>query len=341
MLYRTNYLGKALLLLCAIVLLQNCTENYLVDTDTTEATAFINMDEATDVQSLGEETVESRTRSFFTFNTLNKALECTGLGTVLGEGENTIYAPSDAAFAKLGLDAHNVCEALDAAALAELLSYHVTGGLVSVHERGCLEMANGDITQLSSKRFKLFINDSQIYLAFTQVGHDYKLRVFAIADVLTLPEPTIVGAAASTDVFESLVAAVLAAEPAIVTALSDPDEIFTVFAPTNQAFADLAATLGVSTLDEVVDLVGVDALSLILLYHVVDACAFSNDLEDGQELTTLQGEPLKVDLNNLSIIDRTEMPANLEIELLDILTTNGVVHGIDKVLLPQAILDNL
>ncbi|MEN0048133.1 MAG: fasciclin domain-containing protein [Bacteroidota bacterium] len=338
--------GQLSLLLTLVLLLQNCAENDLVDTATAtqqeEVATLIDMETAMEVESFEEGEIESRTRSFYTFNTLNQALHCTGLGAVLGDGINTIYAPSDAAFAKLGLDAHNVCSALGESTLQEILLYHVVpSDLVSLSEVGCQKMANGDLTQRINKSHRFFINDAQIYRAFTQVGHDYKLRVYVITDVLEVPDNNIVETADGASVFKSLVAAVLAADPAIAAALSDEDAIFTVFAPTNEAFDDLIAAFGASSLDELVDIVGVETLSTILLYHVVDACAFSNDLKDGLRLTTLQGEKVEIDLHDLTIIDKTDAPAGLEVELLDILTSNGIVHGIDKVLLPQEVLDNL
>ena len=84
-----------------------------------------------------------------------------------------------------------------------------------------------------------------------------------------------------------------------------------------------------------------EGLSTILLYHVVDACAFSNDLRNNLELETLQGETITVDLKNLAIEDKTGTPAPLDAEGLDILTSNGIVHTINKVLLPQVIIDAL
>jgi len=336
--------GQLSVLFVFALMMQNCTEEDVVSTTPSEDTveAFINMDNAIEVESFEDSEIESRTRRFYTFTTLSQALSCTGLGAVLADGENTIYAPSDAAFDKLGLDVHNVCSALSIETLTEILLYHVVPSrLVSPRDLGCKEMANGDIAQTAIKSHRLFINDSRIYRAFTQVGHDYRLRVYAVTDVLEVPSNNIVATAASASVFESLVAAVLAADPAIAAALSDEDAVYTVFAPTNDAFSDLIAAFGASSLEELVGIVGVDALSTILLYHVVDACAFSNDLEDGLRVTTLQGEQLEIDLDNLSVLDKTDTPSGLEVELLDILTSNGVVHGIDKVLLPQAILDIL
>ncbi|MEM0991533.1 MAG: fasciclin domain-containing protein [Bacteroidota bacterium] len=346
MIYSIKRFGQLFVLLFLSLLLQNCAENDALDTATnpTEetATAFISMDNATVVESFEDGEVAPRTNSFYTFNTLNQALHCTGLGAVLGHGLNTIYAPSDAAFAKLGLNAHNVCHELSPATLKEILLYHVvTDELVDLREVGCQEMANGDLTQRSIAQHRFFINESNIYRAFTQVGHTYKLRVYVIPDVLEVPNDNIVETASEASIFESLVAAVLAADPAIAAALSDDDAIFTVFAPTNAAFHDLIAAFGASSLNELVHIVGVETLSTILLYHVVDACAFSNDLRDGLRLTTLQGEKVEIDLHNLQVIDKTDTPAGLEVDLLDIRTDNGVVHGIDKVLLPQEVLNDL
>ena len=348
MLFRKFVTPKALLLLVLALFLQNCAEDDEVSTSQTatltETELAINVDQAEELEELGQPEsgdLQARTSSYYSFNTLNQALHCTGLNEALFSGHKTIYAPSDAAFAKLGLDAHNVCEVLDTETLTNILLYHVVDDFVSLRERGCVEMLNGDITQVAVRNHRLFINDSRIYLAFNQKGRHYFLRVYAINEVLEVPEDNIVETASGADQFSVLVDAVLAADPAIAEALSDEDAIYTVFAPTNEAFVDLLEALGVSTLDELVAAIGVEGLSTVLLYHVVDGCAFSNDLKDGLRLETLQGEKLKVDLDNLSLIDKTDTPAGLDAEGLDILTSNGIVHTIDKVLLPDAILQNL
>lgn len=343
--YPFKLFGQIILLFSLTLLLQNCAENDLTDapaTKTAESAALIDLDKATEVEYLEQSGVESRAASFFTFNTLNQALACTGLDAVVANGTFTVYAPSDAAFAKLGLNAHNICDAIDNETLTNILLYHVIPSeIASISREGCAQMANGDLTQLSERFHQNFINESKIYLSITIGVHPNILRLYAITDVLEVPASNIVETAASASIFESLVAAVLAADPAIAAALSDNDAIYTVFAPTNEAFANLVAGLGANSLEELVAAVGVEALSTILLYHVVDACAFSNDLKNGQTLRTLQGENLFVDLDNLAIIDKTTEASNLEVELLDIRTANGVVHGINKVLLPNAILENL
>ena len=181
------------------------------------------------------------------------------------------------------------------------------------------------------------MNDTRAYLKFKT----RKLTVYAIEDVLFPAEGNIVGTAVAADDFNVLVSAVLAADPSIAAALSDEDAVFTVFAPTDAAFGDLLAALGLNSLEEAVAAVGVEGLSTILLYHVVDGCAVSNTLIDGAVIPTLSGETITIDLDNLSIIDKSGAPSGLIPSLLDIRTSNGVIHAIDKVLLPQAIIDAL
>lgn len=333
-----------LLLTSTLLLFQNCTKEAITnETTTPTANLQVSQDAATDVENLtsDEVTATSRSNNRYSFHTLNQALVCTELTSALFSGDKTIFAPTDAAFAKLGLNAHNVCSELDREALTNILLYHVAGSRIALSDVGCVEVLNGDIAQLSNKDHRFTINESRITKTWKQRGHGFNLRVYAIDAVLMPPANNIVATAASVDQFSSLVAAVTAANPAIAAALSDNDAILTVFAPTNQAFANLVQTLGARDLNDLVSMVGVEALSTILLYHVVDGCAFSNDLADGQRFTTLQGEQIEIDLDKLAIIDRTDMPAPLVADGLDIRTANGIVHTIDKVLLPQAILDAL
>lgn len=301
------------------------------------------METAEDLEFFDDVKVENtKTHSSrFRFRTLYKALKYANLRGALFVGTKTLYAPSDAAFAKLGLDEHNICDAIDEGTFAAILLYHIVDDKVRLRERGCLNMLNGDVSQLKVKRRRLFINDSRIYAKFNQRGHGYKLRVYVIDEVLTLPTYTIVETAIATGGFDALVAAVLAADEGITAALSDPDQVWTVFAPTDAAFNGLVNTLGASDLNDLVQTIEVEALSTVLLYHVVDGCAFSNDQRDGLELTTLQGESAEIDLNNLSIIDKSNKQSGLVPEGLDIITSNGIIHSIDKVLLLDAILQAL
>lgn len=104
----------------------------------------------------------------------------------------------------------------------------------------------------------------------------------------------------------------------------DGDGPFTVFAPTDDAFDDLP--------DGVLDaLVGnTHALKDILLYHAVGAKAESGDLSDGQRIKTLVGRKVKVDIDGHDIFIN-----NAEVIKADIEACNGVIHVIDKVLIPK------
>ncbi|MEM9648234.1 MAG: fasciclin domain-containing protein, partial [Bacteroidota bacterium] len=160
-----------------------------------------------------------------------------------------------------------------------------------------------------------------------------------------VPTSNIVEAAQATADLSSLVSALQKADESanndLVSALSG-DGPFTVFAPTNAAFADLLAQLdGFDSLDDFNSEQLQDLLAVILTYHVISGTAAqSTDLSDGQTLTTLQGSDLTVSLDGgVFIGDATDVDA--EVTTANVETTNGVVHIINKVLLPQAILDEL
>lgn len=341
--------GIVLFAICFSALFTACSNDDLDNNDVNaDLNLAIDLEEGAEYENFGDEgEIQERSSGRYSFRTLNQALHCTGLNTALFSGEKTIFAPTDQAFSKLGLDRHNVCD-LSVEDLTAILLYHVKDGIVKNSDVGCQLVLDGNILQVKKDRRKRFINDVRNTFTFRQSSNgrhncpDYYLKVFAINEVLTVPTNNIVNTAVgAAPEFTSLVAAVLAADPGIAAALSDEDAVYTVFAPTNQAFADLLAALDVVSLEDAVTAVGVEALSTILLYHVVDACAFSNNLSNGLEVTTLQGETIEVNLNNLTLIDKSGTPAGLIPSALDILTSNGIIHAIDKVLLPQAIIDAL
>ena len=144
-----------------------------------------------------------------------------------------------------------------------------------------------------------------------------------IIDAVVLPSETVVDVAINNG-FSSLAAAVIQAQ--LLPALTNPLNSFTVFAPTNQAFDDLAVALGT----DINGLLANPLLTDILLYHTVSGTVLSTDLSNGQ-VTTLQGDQITVDLTmNVMINDAEVTSAN-------ILAENGVVHVIDKVLLPAVL----
>src|SRR6056297_1023715 len=119
----------------------------------------------------------------------------------------------------------------------------------------------------------------------------------------------------------------------LVTALTEADLVgalqgdgpFTVFAPTDAAFGDLLAALDITA----ADLLAQPGLADVLLYHVVSGQVMSTDLTDGMMAETLQGESLTIDLSDgVKVNDATVTAPDLE-------ATNGVIHVIDSVLIPE------
>ncbi len=138
----------------------------------------------------------------------------------------------------------------------------------------------------------------------------------------------IVEFAASDSQFSTLVAAVKAA--GLVETLSGEGP-FTVFAPTNTAFDKLPA----GTVDTLLKPENVDQLKGILTYHVVASKAMSSDLSDGQELTTVQGEKLKVSIANGEVTLTDAKGGVSKVAKADIAAKNGVIHVIDTVVMPN------
>jgi uncharacterized surface protein with fasciclin (FAS1) repeats len=134
-------------------------------------------------------------------------------------------------------------------------------------------------------------------------------------------EGTIVDVAVEADDFEVLVAAVQ--EAGLVDALSGNKQL-TVFAPTDQAFADLADALGV----DVEDLLELENLADILLYHVTNGRRYSQSVVNAPQLRMLNGGTVSVDGTDLN-------GEQADIVATDIEASNGVVHVIDGVLLPE------
>lgn len=330
-------------------LLTSCTkESESSDIDSNESAIEVDYENGLDIieypdnlASASTEDLETRNtyNSYFTYNTLNAALKFTGLDRAVFSGNKTVYAPSDAAFQTIGHNQYSIVN-LRKDELRTILLYHVIDGSVDDSDKGCIEMIDGNIAHLKGSDHEPEINDALVYTAFTARGPGYRVRLNAINKVLAPPTQNIVGTAAGTEMFSSLVSAVLAADPAVAAALSDPAANFTVFAPTNQAFMNLIEALGVGDLNGLVAAIGVDNLTQVLLYHVVDGCAFSNELKNGQSITTLLGENIKTDFKRYRsprIEDAKGGKSKLVLSALDIITANGVVHTIDSVLLPSII----
>ena len=138
---------------------------------------------------------------------------------------------------------------------------------------------------------------------------------------------TIVDVAVGAGNFTVLVEAVKAA--GLVDTLSGPGP-FTVFAPTDQAFADALKTLGITKEQLLADPA---KLKTILTYHVVSGAVMAADVMklDGQDVPTVAGPPVKVKIDGSTV-----MINDATVTAADIAASNGVIHVIDKVLLPPS-----
>lgn len=121
------------------------------------------------------------------FSTLIAALECTGLvPTLNGNGQYTVFAPTDAAFLKLGLNKGNVCSTFSKAALTNILLYHVAHGSLfsgDVASATQIRMLNKEFTTVSSQNGSLYINKSKIVTADVAASNG----VIHIIDSVLLP----------------------------------------------------------------------------------------------------------------------------------------------------------
>jgi len=146
--------------------------------------------------------------------------------------------------------------------------------------------------------------------------------ILTVLSICSFAQNTVVDIIVNSAEHNTLEAAVIAAE--LADDLSGPGP-FTVFAPTDAAFAALPAGTVETLLSD-----PTGTLAQILLYHVVGAQALSTDLSDGQTITTLLGENITVTIGMNGV-----MINNATVVIADILADNGVVHVIDAVLLPQ------
>jgi len=251
------------------------------------------------------------------FSILVQALQKAELVEALqGEGPFTVFAPTNQAFIDAGIDLN----AISKDDLANILKYHVLAGkflAAELNEKGYATL-NGQKFFVDFNSGKIFINGKTEVIATDITASNGVIHVLDM--VLMPPAGNIVEIAQETEKLSSLVAAVVKAQ--LVDALSS-DGPFTVFAPTNAAFAELLNQLGVS-LDEV----NVADLKSILLYHVVNERLFSADLES-TSYTTLNGASIEVNTSDFTI------NGDVNIIATDVIATNGVVHLIDQVLLPS------
>ncbi len=234
----------------------------------------------------------------------------------------TVFAPSDQAFSDLATALNTDVNGLLALPnLADILTYHVLGSEVMA-----ADVTNGLIAQplSTTNSLKMTVNSSgDVFANHAQVTLTDVLAdngVVHALDAVVLPSETVVDVAIDNG-FTTLTSAVIEAE--LLPALTNPLSEFTVFAPTDQAFDNLAAELNT----DVNGILALPNLADILLYHTVDGTVLSTDLTAGP-VPTLEGNNVLVDLSTGVMIN------DANVDTPDVTADNGVVHVIDKVLIP-------
>jgi uncharacterized surface protein with fasciclin (FAS1) repeats len=262
------------------------------------------------------------------FKLLSFAIAKAGLANELNNPKfaYTLFAPTDDAFAALGLGTKDAISNVPVEKLKEILLYHVLGSKVLAAQ---VPSTYTELTMLNNLKSYIIRNGNNVYINGTPVvSADIAAKngvVHAIDRVLLPPAGNIVEVAAANPNFTYLVAAVQTA--GLVDALSGAGPL-TVFAPTNQAFIDA----GFPTIASI-EAAPASALIPILTYHVVAGRTFSSDLMNGQMLNMLSGGMTTISLTNGAQIDgANSAPSN--IIQTDVMATNGVIHAINRVLLP-------
>ena len=245
------------------------------------------------------------------------------LETLQGTGPFTLFAPTDQAFADAGIDLAALDTPEGKAALSDILLYHVVAG--SVPSSAVTECMSADAVNGQPLAFTVnggvMVNDATVTLADVSTSNG----IIHVIDKVLTPTDTpndIPRTASCTGNHASLVSAVVQAE--LLETLQG-DGPFTVFAPTDQAFADAGIDLAALDTPE-----GKAALSDILLYHVVGASVPAANVTDCMSATTVNGHPLSFTVGNTVMVNGATVTAT------DVPTSNGIIHVIDKVLTPTA-----
>ncbi|MDC0502191.1 fasciclin domain-containing protein, partial [Euryarchaeota archaeon] len=246
------------------------------------------------------------------------------VSTLQGDGPFTVFAPTDQAFADAGIDLSSFTDE-EIAVLTDILLYHVYSGAVyaaDVTDGLTVAMVNGDEASFTVTDGTVMVGDATVVLADVPASNG----VIHVIDKVLMPPADLVDIAAvamSTGVHDSLVAALVKAN---LVATLQGDGPFTVFAPTDQAFADAGIDLDSFTTDE-----EIAVLTDILLYHVYSGAVNAAGVTDGLTVAMVNGDEA-----SFTVTDGTVMVGDATVTTADVMASNGVIHVIDKVLMPPA-----
>jgi uncharacterized surface protein with fasciclin (FAS1) repeats len=241
-----------------------------------------------------------------------------GLVETLRGGPFTVFAPTDAAFAKLPLDVLHAVQD-DPATLATVLTHHVVPGAIAPED-----LLAGELTTVAGTTLAVTVVEGTTFVEGNAVGAGVEATngyVYVMSDVLVPAIGDIVDVATTLPGFATLADLVTQAD--LIETLKG-DGPFTVFAPVDSAFEELpAATLNAVLGDR-------DLLTTVLTYHVVAGALTTEALEPGT-LTTVAG----IDLTVTKVDGVTYVDGN-PILVPNVRATNGVIHVLGAVLVPES-----
>jgi len=251
-----------------------------------------------------------------------------------GKSQLTLFAPDNNAFISAGFKSPSDLLSIPDSTLTQVLLYHVLGSKVEASQ--IPQADNTPVATLNTQPVyatrtsggKVYINGVSVTKADIECTNGV---IHDISRVLLPATGTIVQTAIANPNLSYLVAAVLRASQGAtnVASVLSGSGPFTVFAPTNQAFmnAGFATTADINNADP-------NTLTSILTYHVIAGRIFSSDLTDGAMPATVNGETVTISLSGGATVKGKGNSTPSNIIATDIVTTNGVVHVIDQVLLP-------
>ena len=258
------------------------------------------------------------------FTTLVTALKAAGWAEpLMGEGPFTVFAPTDEAFAKLPKGTvETLLKPENKGKLAAILKYHVVKGAWTAADVSKLEQAvtlNGQRVDIMAKGGKVMIDGATVAMADVKASNGV---IHAIDTVLMPSDKDVIETAVGAGKFTTLATALKAA--GLVDALKGEGP-FTVFAPTDAAFAKLPK----GALEDLLKPENKDKLASILKYHVVSGRVYSGDAVKAGTAGTLQGSSVTITSSGAVMIDGARVTD------ADMDASNGVIHVIDSVIMPK------
>ena len=268
------------------------------------------------------------------FSTLVTAVKAAGLAeTLSGKGPFTLFAPTNAAFAALPKGTlETLLKPENRELLQKVLTYHVVSGDLKAKDlkSGKVATVEGNSVTLNVNKHGVRVNGINVVKADVNASNgvihviDRVLIPPGLMSAKPKPAGTIVDVAAGNPAFSTLVTAVKAA--GLVETLSSKGP-FTVFAPTNEAFAALPK----GTLEKLLKPENRKLLQKVLTYHVVSGDVRAKDLRSGT-VKTVEGNSVAVQVSKNGVKIN-----NINVIKADVGASNGVIHVIDQVLLPPGL----